>query len=112
MVRPEAIQTLCDEIVQAFHPEQVVLFGSYAYGNPDDGSDVDLLVIMPFSGKAPHHAAAMVAHLRPAFPVDILVRDPETLRRRLNLGDPFLQEVMARGKVLYKWPSQRAGIQP
>jgi len=101
MVRPEAIRALCEGIVQGFHPEKVVLFGSYAYGQPDEGSDVDLLVIMAFSGKAPRHAAAIMAHLRPAFPVDILVRDPETLRQRLNLGDPFLHEVMDRGKVLY-----------
>ena len=101
MVGPEAIQSLCDGIIQGFSPEKVVLFGSYAYGQPDEGSDVDLLVIMPFKGKAPHLAAAMMTQLRPSFPVDILVRNPETMRYRLFLGDPFLNEVMERGKVLY-----------
>ena len=101
MVGPEAIQALCEGIIKRFSPEKVVLFGSYAYGQPDEGSDVDLLVIMHFKGKAPRLAATMMAQLRPPFPVDILVRDPETLRQRLNLGDPFLHEVMDRGKVLY-----------
>jgi predicted nucleotidyltransferase len=101
MVHPEAIQALCEAIVQGFHPETVVLFGSYAYGKPDEDSDVDLLVIMPFQGKAPRFAAEIIARLRPVFPVDILVRDPGTLRLRLELGDPFLREVMDRGKVLY-----------
>jgi hypothetical protein len=32
-------------IVDKFDPEQVVLFGSYAYGNPSAESDVDLLVV-------------------------------------------------------------------
>ena len=112
MVRPEAIQALCEGIVRAFHPERVVLFGSYAYGQPKEDSDVDLLVIMSFSGKAPRLAAAMVAHLRPIFPVDILVRDPVTLQRRLDLGDPFLREVMDRGKVLYPCPLCGPGLKP
>ena len=101
MVLPEAIQSLCEGIIREFHPEKVILFGSYAYGLPDSNSDVDLLVIMPFVGKAPRVAAAIVARLRPGFPVDILVRDPETLHCRLSLGDPFLREVMDRGSVLY-----------
>lgn len=101
MVRLESIQALCEGIVQGFHPEKVVLFGSYAYGQPDEGSDVDLLVIMPFEGKAPYIAADMMARLRPPFPVDILVRDPAMLRKRLELGDPFMHQVMEQGKVLY-----------
>jgi len=101
MVLPEAIQAHCEGIIREFHPEKVILFGSYAYGQPDADSDVDLLVIMPFAGKAPRIAAAMMARLRPGFPVDILVRDPETLSQRLSLGDPFLHEVMGRGCVLY-----------
>jgi predicted nucleotidyltransferase len=101
MVRIESIQALCEGIVQGFHPEKVVLFGSYAYGKPDEGSDVDLLVVMAVEGKAPRIAADMMARLRPSFPVDILVRDPSVLQQRLELGDPFLCEVMRQGKVLY-----------
>ena len=101
MIRPEAIQALCEGIIQGFNPEKVVLFGSYANGQPDESSDVDLLVIMPCTGKAARLAAKITAHLRPGFPVDILVRDPMTLKHRLSLGDPFLQELMDRGRVLY-----------
>ena len=46
----------------------------------------------------------MMAQLRPPFPVDILVRDPETIQYRLRLGDPFLSDVMERGRVLYAAP--------
>ena len=101
MIRPEAIQALCRGIVEGFHPDKVVLFGSYAYGSPEEGSDVDLLVIMSFDGTAPRVAADMMTRLRPAFPVDILVRDPQMVQARLAMGDPFLREVMERGRVLY-----------
>ena len=34
-------------IADEFHPEKIILFGSHAYGTPNEDSDVDLLVIMP-----------------------------------------------------------------
>ena len=34
-------------IADEFQPDKIILFGSYAYGTPNEDSDVDLLVIMP-----------------------------------------------------------------
>jgi predicted nucleotidyltransferase len=38
-------------IVEQFQPEKIILFGSHACGSADPDSDVDLLVIMPFTGS-------------------------------------------------------------
>ena len=46
MIERNKIQAFVDEVVRQFQPERVVLFGSYAYGQPTEDSDVDLLVIM------------------------------------------------------------------
>jgi predicted nucleotidyltransferase len=40
------IQKIVQQIVEHFHPQQVILFGSYAHGAPTEDSDVDLLVVM------------------------------------------------------------------
>jgi hypothetical protein len=40
--------------------------------------------------------------LRPPFSVDLLVRSPEKVRERIEMGDPFLREILERGKVLYE----------
>jgi hypothetical protein len=40
--------------------------------------------------------------LRPAFPVDILVRSPEKVRQRLDMGDDFIRQILNNGKVLYE----------
>ncbi len=96
------IRAVARKIGRQLRPKKVILFGSYAYGHPNLDSDVDLFVIMP-SRRHPCERAAEVSRLidpRP-FPVDILVRTPKEVRRRLSLGDPFIQEVMSRGKVLY-----------
>ncbi len=40
--------------------------------------------------------------LRPAFPVDLIVRTPEKVRERLTMGDDFMWEIIEEGKVLYE----------
>jgi len=52
MVAEKSIYDLCDRIVQEFQPERIILFGSYASGAPTPDSDVDLLVLLPFTGKS------------------------------------------------------------
>ena len=45
-IPPEAIQAVADRIAEEFDPDKIILFGSYAYGDPKPWSDVDLLVVM------------------------------------------------------------------
>lgn len=102
MVELQKIYELRDKIVQCFHPHKVVLFGSYAYGSPTEDSDVDLLVIMPFDGKSAHKSAEIATKVNPPFAVDILVRTPEEVKTRSELGDFFLREILQKGKILYE----------
>ena len=41
------IRAFARQVAAQFHPEKIILFGSHAYGQPHEGSDVDILVIMP-----------------------------------------------------------------
>jgi len=98
------IEDVSRRIADEFHPERVLLFGSYAWGVPSEDSDVDLLVILPFDGKAVAKSVEMRLKIRPPFPVDLLVRTPEKIRERLALGDPFIRSILEEGKVLYEAP--------
>jgi len=102
MVMLRSIQRLADEIAHAFRVESVVLFGSQAWGEPDADSDVDLLVVMRCRGNPIDREVAIRQHVRPKFPVDILVRTPAEVRRQLAAGDFFMSDIMAKGKVLYE----------
>ncbi len=46
------IKRYCDTIAREFQPQRIVVFGSYAYGQPSPDSDVDVMVVMPFSKRA------------------------------------------------------------
>lgn len=102
MVEFEKIYELRDKIVQHFHPQKIILFGSYAYGNPNDDSDVDLLVIMPVDGRNSQQAIKILNTTDPRFAIDLLVRTPEQVQTRMNLGDFFIREIVNKGKVLYE----------
>ena len=43
MIEMDQIQALSEQIVEQFQPDRIILFGSYAYGTPNEDSDVDLM---------------------------------------------------------------------
>lgn len=96
------IQSYVREVARQFKPKKVVLFGSHAYGNPGVDSDVDLLVIMSHSGRPPYQAAKIRTAVRAPFPVDLMVRTPGRLQKRLAMKDSFITEIMHKGRVLHE----------
>jgi predicted nucleotidyltransferase len=102
MVDQESIQELCDRIVRDFQPERIILFGSYAYGNPTPDSDVDILVVLPFEGKNFLKSLEILNRTNPRFPIDLLARRPDDTERRYREGDPLIREALDHGKVLYE----------
>lgn len=102
MIDSEAIKGLSENIAREFHPLSIILFGSYAYGTPADDSDVDLLVILPFSGKPIHKALEIIRKVKPSIPVDLLVRTPEQVEERIANNDLFLREIVSNGRKLYE----------
>lgn len=93
-------------LVEQFHPEQVILFGSYAYGEPNRDSDVDLLVVKAIDRNSTADATAIRKALRPLrhrgtnLPLDIMVRDPLDLRQRVEEGGFFHTEISRNGLAL------------
>jgi uncharacterized protein len=102
MISLSQIQSLSQQIVDQFEPERIILFGSYAYGQPTEHSDVDLLVILPCEEMSVQKAITIRQQIRVPFPLDLMVRSPEQIRQRLEMGDFFIQEIMQNGRVLYE----------
>ena len=96
---PKAIGRIASEL----KPEKIILFGSYAYGNPTPDSDVDLLVIMKTRAKQIDRYLAVSNLLYPReFPVDIIVKTPQEIQAELKKkGNFFIREVLTKGKVVY-----------
>ena len=102
MVSMKQIAEVGRRIGRQFHPDRVLLFGSYADGTASDDSDVDLLVILPFEGRPFHKSLEILNHLDVRFPCDLIARPPDDVARRYNQGDPLIREALDHGKVLYE----------
>ena len=102
MVAMSRIEEFGRQIGREFGVERVILFGSYAQGEPSEDSDVDLLVIVPFQGRSVEQSVKIRMKLRPHFPVDLLVRTPEKIQQRIEMDDDFIKGILREGKVLYE----------
>ena len=102
MVSRQRIQDYADSIAETFHPDRIILFGSYAYGTPTEDSDVDLLVVMPAKERDMKKALKIIQSCRADFPLDLLVYDPDYLHQRAEMEDWFVREIVKKGSVLYE----------
>lgn len=96
------IRQLSRRIAEHFSPDRIILFGSRAHGRAHADSDVDLLVVMQCDEPGARKAVEILNRVEPAFAVDLIVRTPQEISKRLAMQDRFLADVMHRGKVLYE----------
>ena len=102
MVEMKKIRDFTSLIAREFNPERIILFGSYAYGEPSDDSDVDLLVVLPFEGKAVRKAIEIRNRINAQMPLDLIVRTPEQVAERIAMNDCFMREIVEKGRTLYE----------
>jgi len=100
----KVIADMTKKIVASYQPEKIILFGSYAYGQPTKESDLDLLIIKdtherPIDRRV--RVRRIVADPGRRIPFSPLVLTPQELSYRLAIGDPFYEEIVSRGEVLY-----------
>jgi len=112
---PLALRTL-RRLIRAFAPERVVLFGSYAKGTAEDGSDIDLLVIADFDGDSSFYQRRARQLAADSFPrVDVVFATPADVAEAAGAKSPFLLSILGSGVTLYIRPTshnESVGGQP
>ena len=92
-----------ETLVNRFHPQQIILFGSYTYGEPDPGSDVDLLIVKE-NRESPlaemrkiRQEWRPIHHRQGHLSIQLLVESPIRHRKRLENAAGFYDDINARG---------------
>ena len=98
------LQEITHRLVDEFQPEEIILFGSHAWGTPDKDSDLDLLVIVPQSDLSAARRAMRAHRCLQGLnvPKDILVRTRDEVERFRNVRASLEHQIFARGTVLYE----------
>jgi predicted nucleotidyltransferase len=98
------IANILGRLIAEYAPQRVILFGSYAYGNPQSDSDIDLLIIKDTSDRFIDRwvtVRRILSDAKRSLPLDTLILTPREVAQRLAIGDQFIAEVLERGEVLY-----------
>ena len=95
---------MVEAIVREVDPDKIILFGSYASGNPGKGSDLDLLIVKDTDEKFRERSLnvrRILIEENGLIGLDILVYTPDEIAKRMEMGDSFLSKIMKEGIILY-----------
>jgi hypothetical protein len=112
MYTSEDISVFVELVAEATDPDRIILFGSYAYGNPNDNSDIDLLVIkngedFTFDDEAELSAAVYFKRKQRKIKTryDVLFKtDRQVWQSAGDIG--VLSDAIERGRVVYERANQ------
>ena len=97
------IKDVVHRLVKAYHPLQVYLFGSYAWGTPDEESDLDILIVVEKSElktyKRPLQGYDALEELRIA--PEIIVYTKDEFEKRSNNPTTLAHKIKSQGEQLY-----------
>jgi predicted nucleotidyltransferase len=102
-VSSDALAEVVHRIIQAVHPEQILLFGSQAWGQPNEESDIDLLVVLGTSSEPGYRRAREVYRsLRGIrLPIEVVVRTRDEMIRAGRVPTSLERQALDRGRLLY-----------
>jgi predicted nucleotidyltransferase len=103
-MRPEEKLRRVMEGIEAYKPERAILFGSYARGDADEYSDLDVIVIKRTGKRFFDRAIELAGLINPTFALDVLVYTPQEIEQMLDEGNSFLEMALSQGKVIYERP--------
>ena len=97
------LKEITSKIVREYQPEKIILFGSYAWGNPGPDSDVDLFVVKKTDRSSREVAREISRSIFPRpFPLDILVYTSSEIEKKIKEDrNLFIEDIINNGKILY-----------
>ena len=100
------LRQMTDTIVSEVHPEEVILFGSYAKGLAREDSDLDLLIVMPETSETRRYRRRLTGRLYrrlAALPMskDILVYTRNEVEQWRDVPGHIVATSLNEGRRLY-----------
>lgn len=103
MIDSKTLKKITTRVADAAHPSKIIVFGSYARGDADENSDLDLLVIEPFvANKREEMVKLRLAVGDVGIGVDILVYSEDEVKEWGKVPGAALFTALKEGKVAYE----------
>ena len=107
----EEIKNQIIEALKPIEPEKVILFGSYAHGEPTESSDIDLYVVtkddfvpqnFKEKMKVKLRVSGAIRELRKKYDIDLIVHTKKMNRKFVEMDSLFSREILYKGEILYE----------
>lgn len=103
MITEDQINRIVEIIVENVKPEKIVLFGSYAYGEPHEDSDLDLLIVKDTAEDGNKRTRGIRKYLRGIkIPVDLVVYTSAEINEWKDTDSAFVTRIVKKGRILYE----------
>jgi predicted nucleotidyltransferase len=103
LITEKKLIEIIDKISSNYNPEKIILFGSYAKGNPGEASDIDLFIIK--ESILPRYKRGLEVRrllYGSMIPIDLLVYTPKEIDLQKDKKYSFVYEVLNTGRVVYE----------
>ena len=100
----DVVNVLVKRLVSEYALQKIILFGSYAFGRPNEDSDIDLFIIKETSERLPQRmdrVRRLLTGAHRGIPFDPIILTPQEVDQRLKAGDQFIAEIIQRGEILH-----------
>lgn len=99
----QLLEEIKERIIKTMRPEKIILFGSHAWGTPEEGSDLDLFIVVPWSDQPAYQRAREVYRALRGLDVaiDVVVQTQEEVERGRKVATSLARRVLEQGRVLY-----------
>ena len=101
----EILKEIVEKLKEEYRPLKIILYGSYAHGNPKDDSDIDLLILKDTNERKVDRfvqVKRIIYNPDRRIPISPLIYSPAELNERLRMEDDFIKEILKTGIILYE----------
>lgn len=98
----ERLNAYVKEVISRLDPEIIMLFGSFARGDINEGSDMDILVVAPFKEGFFERIGTLLRLNTFGIPIEPIGYTPQEFEEMKERGNLFVSEVLRTGKILYR----------
>ena len=96
------IELYTKKVAERLKPKLIMLFGSFATGDINEGSDIDIIVIANFKESFLDRIKTLMEINTYNIPIEPIGYTPEEFEEMKKKRNPFIMEVMEKGKIIYR----------
>ena len=98
----QEVENITQTLKTNYQPEKIILFGSCANGKIKSSSDIDMLIIKKSNKRRIDRIKEVLMMIDNNLPFEPLIYTPQEIKKRIELDDFFIKNIVKKGKILYE----------